>query len=64
MQSSERLTDDYVDENAKRSFEVIRLLVFQEVAHDDDGQDEDDNVEDLEIEIHGFAQAPADDDYE
>ena len=54
-----RHTDDDINQNTQTPLQIITLLVFQEVAHDDDGQDQDDDVEDFEIEIHALVQAPA-----
>lgn len=45
--------------NKQRALEVIRLPISKEVPHDDNGQDEQDDHEDLEVEVHGLVQDPA-----
>lgn len=56
--------DDHVDQDAESTLEVVRFLVPEEVAHDDDGEDEDDDVEDFKVEVHALVETPSDDDDE
>lgn len=42
----------------------MTYLISQEIAHNDDRHDEDNDVEDLEVEVHWLVQTPAYDDYE
>ena len=56
--------DDHVDEDAKSTFQVVGFLVAKEVTYDDDGEDENDDVERLEVEVHILVDAPPDDDDE
>ena len=56
--------DDHVDQDAESTFEVVGLLIPEEVAHNDDGEDEDDDVEDFEVEVHALVETPTDDDDE
>ena len=48
--------------NLKSSLKVIRFLVTEEVADDQDGQDEQSDHKDLEVQVHRLSHGPADDD--
>lgn len=48
--------------NKQSSLKPVRLSVAEEVAHDENGEDEQGNHEDFEVEIHGFSHCPADED--
>lgn len=52
--------DDDVDDDHEEALEVVALLIAQEVAHGDDGEDEHDEVEDVKVEPHVKLHAPAD----
>jgi hypothetical protein len=56
--------DDHVHKHAQHAFEVIGLAVAEEIADDEDGQDEYDGIENLEVEVHAVAEAPTYDDDE
>ena len=56
--------NEHIDKHREGALEVVGFLVSKEVADHDDGQDEHDGVEELEVEAHVDAQAPAHDDDE
>ena len=40
-----------IDQDAKGALEVIRLLISKEIAHHDDREDQDNDVEWLEVKV-------------
>lgn len=56
--------DGDVYDDAEEALEVVGLLVPQEVADGDDGDDKHGDVEDLEAEVHREVETPPDDDDE
>lgn len=51
-----------IQDEQKRTLEIVALLVLQDLAHRQDGQDEHDNVEDFKVQVHSLLQAPSDND--
>lgn len=56
--------DGDIHDDAEEALEVVGLLVPQEVADGDDGDDQHGDIEDLEAEVHREVEAPPDDDDE
>jgi hypothetical protein len=54
--------NDDVDEHAEHAFEVVGLLVAEEGPDYEDGQNERDRVENLELHVHADVETPADND--
>ena len=40
-----------IDQDTKRTLEVVRLLIPKEIAHHNDGEDQDNDVEWLEVKV-------------
>ena len=53
------LTNNDIHQDTKSTLQVVGLLITQEIADDEDGKDEDNNVEGFESEVHALVQAPA-----
>src|SRR5689334_5370075 len=53
--------DGDIDHYTQEALEIVALLISQEVAHRDDGQQEHGNVKDLKLQAHLLVQAPAHD---
>lgn len=53
-------SDNEIDEDAQGPLEVIRLSVTQEIAHDENGQYQAGNHEDLKVQVHRLVESPAD----
>lgn len=56
--------DDDVGSEAHAALEVVALAVSDEVVNDQHGEEEDDGLEALEVQGHGLADDPAEDDEE
>jgi hypothetical protein len=56
--------DDDVGAEAHAALEVVALAVSDEVVDDQHGEEEDDGLEALEVQGHGLADDPAEDDEE
>ena len=50
--------------NKEGAFQVVGLAIAQKIPNHDDGEHKQYNHEDLEVEIHVFAESPSYDNYE
>lgn len=57
-----RDSDIDIHDDTQRAFEIIRLLVAQEVSNDQDSKNEDSNIEQLKVQVQTLSETPSDDD--
>lgn len=53
--------NDHVHNDQQRTLEVIRRSITEEIAHHENGQDQENNHEDLKVEVHVLTKPPTDD---
>lgn len=51
-------SNDDIDEHTETTLQIGRLAIAQEVPHDQNGQDNQDNHEDLKVQSERYVKAP------
>lgn len=54
-------TNNNIDQNTQTPLHIITLLIPQKAPHNNNRHDQHHDIEHLEVQIHSFVEAPADD---